>query len=444
MKNNDHEPNEPKQNIVETSKIYYEGLIYEQVYNSSTKETYFLKWDENQQKALRFDEIIQGNTKYIPIRDELLEKGAVILPSEPIDYGTVEDLELEIECYIKTWLDVSEEHLQKATWYVMLSWIVDKLQTIPYLRCLGDYGTGKTRYLDVIGGLTRTPMFVGGAVKSAPIYRIIDLWRGTAVFDEFTLGKSDEKEDIIQILNNGYERGKCVLRCDTNNIEKVRAFDSFGTKIISTRSTFDDKALESRCITEVMRSTVRHDIPSFLTSHFYEHRNILQNKLLMYRFKTLNSINIDESINIDFGNILPRIKQSMLPFTVLFQYDNERLHKFIEYAKQYNAKIIEENSTSLDGLIVNTFLQLKSDVQPYIISKDIGDKLVNEGYYKDLNPRLVGKRLKALGFESKPKKWDGKTVRDIFIDDDKLAILKQRYVLEMPENDQKQNQLEVT
>jgi len=428
MRSDDYEP---KQKIVETSKVIYEGNLYEQYYDPETKETGFVGLATDKKEILTHDCFEDFDVKYVPIRDELLEKGAVTLPTKPIEYGTTEDLEKEIESFIKAWLDVSEEYRQKATWYIMLSWIVDRLHTIPYLRALGDYGTGKTRFLDVIGGICYKPMYVGGAVKSAPIYRIIDLWRGTTIFDEFTLHKSDEKEDIIQILNNGYERGKCVLRCDTNNVEKVRAFDPFGAKILASRSGFDDKALESRCITEIMKSTGRNDIPCFLTEQFYEKRQELQNKLLMYRLRNLDKIKIDESINIDFGNILPRIKQSMMPFTVLFQYDNERLQSFIRYAKEYNKKIIEENATSLDGLIVNAFLQLKENSEPYISSNDIANKIVNDGHYKELNPRVVGKHLRSLGFESILKKTvSGKTIRNIIISDEKLAILKQRYVVE--------------
>jgi hypothetical protein len=97
-------------------------------------------------------------------------------------------------------------------------------------------------------------MYVGGAVRSAPIYRVIERWRGTAIFDEFALSKSDETTDIIQILNNGFQRGKPVLRCKDGDYNDVECFDSFGPKILATRKQFEDRALESRCITEMTSS----------------------------------------------------------------------------------------------------------------------------------------------------------------------------------------------
>lgn len=431
---------EKKKPIIPVSKYFYNNNLLEQVYDKKRKICYFLRWDSKNKETIIMDKIEEYGKIYLPIIDELLFKEVVILPSNAIDYGTEEELELEIESFIESWLDVSKEHLQKATWYVMLSWITDKLHTIPYLRALGDYGTGKTRYLDVIGGICYKPMFVGGSVNPAPIYRVIDKWRGTAIFDEFTLQKSDETEDIIQILNNGYQRGKPVLRC-TQGKFTVKAFDPFGAKILATRSTFYDKALESRCITEIMKMTPRRDVPVDLTEKFFKKREELQNKLLMYRFKNWDKIETDTLINIDFGNIMPRIKQSFAPFAVLFQYDKEKLRNFIIYTKGYNNKVIEENATSFDGQIFNAYIDLydkhKIEQQgledyhnPHITSTDIKNYLVDDGWSEDkIRASTIGRRLKSLGFETKAMKISGKTKKVLQIDDDLLQNLISRYVV---------------
>lgn len=426
--------------IKKTSKIYDGNDLLEQGYNLDENKTYYIRWDFEKEKHELQTHLEYDHIKYIPIKDDLLLKGAVLLPSEPKNYGDIEDLELEINAFIEAWLDISEEHRQKATWYIMLSWIIDNLHTIPYLRALGDYGTGKTRYLDVIGGLCYKPMFVGGSVRAAPIYRVIDLWRGTAIFDEFTLGKSDETEDIIQILNCGYQRGKPVLRCDGTNYDKVRAFDPFGAKILATRKEFYDKALESRCITEIMKTTPRKEVPRDFTKEFFKYRNELQNKLLMYRFKNLKEIDPDESVKIDFGNLLPRIQQSLTPFTVLFQYNEERLNNFIEYAKKYNNKIIEENATSFDGQIFNAFVDLLDEHNqeqqalddhhsPHITAKNIRECLINDGFKDTLKSSTIGRHLKTLGFDSNVMKIGGKTMRILNVKDDLFAMLKMKYVV---------------
>ncbi|MFX0182950.1 MAG: hypothetical protein ACFE95_07700 [Candidatus Hodarchaeota archaeon] len=421
---------------VMTSKLLHNGILYEQVYNPNNKITSFIGWNPKNNKLDQVDSLKVNGVEHLPIKDEGLAKKAILLPTNIMEFESVSALEQEIYKYIYKYVDISKEYRQKATWYIMLSWITDKINTIPYLRTLGDYGTGKTRYEDVIGGLCYKPMFMSGAVRSAPIYRIIDMWQGTTIFDEFTLHKSDQTEDIIKILNNGYQRGKPVIRCASDNYDNLRYFDPFGPKVISSRAPFTDKALESRCITEIMKETDRPDIPIELPSSFYEKREELRNKLLFYRFKTWDKINIDKTIDINFGTILPRIKQSFLPFTVLFQHDKNTLNNFIKQVKQHNSQIIDENSTTLDGIIVQTYIDLISMCEPYISAAMIRDNIVtNHGFYSNLKASTIGKHLKGLGFENKLSYIDKRTVRAVEIDDNRLIHLVQRYIPEINQKD---------
>jgi len=272
-------------------------------------------------------------------------------------------------------------------------------------------------------------MFVGGSVKSAPIFRTISTWRGTGVFDEFTLSKSDESEDIIKILNNGFQRGKPVLRCASENYDRVKYFDPFCPKIISNRTSFTDRALESRCITEIMKETDRTDIPTDLPQSFFDRRLELKNKLLMYRFKTWDKIDTDSTVNIDFGHIQPRVKQSFLPFTVLFQYDKNVLDGFIKEVQEYNNSLIEENSTNFDGIIVNCYLNQRKTCEPIITAQDLRNDMVSYHGFKDtLNVRTIGRHLKPLGFKSVSKTIDKKTYRRLEIEENRLKHLIYRYV----------------
>jgi len=418
-----------REKIIKCSKVFYGGVLYEQIYNPDTKKTQFLGLQNEQ--PLYMDYFQFGDEKWVPINDDILSKGAVILPSGIDEFGDVKTLEESINKHIYTYLDISDEHRQKATWYVRLSWTTDLINTIPYLRALGDYGTGKTRYLDTIGGICYKPMFVGGAVHAAPIYRVVDLWKGTAIFDEFTLSKSDETEDIVQILNNGYQRNKCVLRCKEGNNEVV-CFDPFGPKVLSTRKTFSDKALESRCITEIVKETSRDDIPIDLTDNFLKERSKLQNQLLLYRLRFWDKIKQDECVHVDFGNVLPRIKQTFLPFVVLFQHDQVTLNKFILTVREYNDKLVEENSDSTDSSIVKSYLELMKMCEGNVIitSSEIRNHMVNFHHFDEkLNARTVGRRLKPMGFKVESETLsDGKTYRIVSINEGLLKRLIYRYI----------------
>jgi len=422
-----------KYDVKKTSMIVIDDVLWEQV-RLDTGEFGYIGWNSKKHKLLEFKKSVSDKTqkiRYIPMNDGAVESDAVLLPSDAVDYVNEEGLENEIKEFIWKWLDVSDEYREKAAWYVMLTWITDNLNTVPYLRPIGDYGTGKTRFEDTVGGLCYKAMFFGGAASVAPIYRMMNTWKGTLVLDEFNLDRSDAKSDIIQILNNGYQRGKPIHRCNPNDVTKVDTFDPFGPKIMVTRMRFNDKALESRCLTEQMKETTRKDIPIDLTKEFFEGRNQLRNKLLMYRFKTWNKIDVEQSMFIDFGDIMPRIKQTFLPFTVLFYNDKDRLDGFVKYVQEYNQKIVEENASSFDGQLINSYVELLNNGSDDITVQDILDKtILNGGCKSNTNVRTVGKHLKVLGFnEPVIKKIDGKSVRVTNVSNHVLERIKRKYVV---------------
>ena len=76
-----------------------------------------------------------------------------------------------------------------------------------------------------------------------------------------------------------------VLRTMMNRQREFnpQAFQVFGPKIVATRSSYEDKGLESRFITEQMGGRrLRHDIPINLPATFTDEVRELRNKLRCY------------------------------------------------------------------------------------------------------------------------------------------------------------------
>jgi hypothetical protein len=166
---------------------------------------------------------------------------------------------------------------------VLLTWLYDTFNELPYSRLHDDYGSGKTRALLAIGSLCYKPFFASGASTISPIFHTLDAFRGTLIFDEADFRFSDEKAEIVKILNNGNVRGLPVLRTVMNHQREFnpRAFHVFGPKIVATRGSYDDKGLESRFLTEEMDSRqLRSDIPINLPESFKDEARELRNKLL--------------------------------------------------------------------------------------------------------------------------------------------------------------------
>ena len=216
--------------------------------------------------------------------------------------------------FIHRYVDFSASFENVATYYVLLTWLYDAFNELPYLRLRGDYGSGKTRALLTIGSLCYKGFFASGASTVSPIFHTLDAFRGTLIFDEADFRFSDEKAEIVKILNNGNVRGLPVLRTMMNRQREFnpQAFQVFGPKIVATRGSYDDRALESRFLTEEMGSRqLRSDIPINLPESFKEEARELRNKLLLYRFHRRYEVKLDESLADP--KIEPRLNQILLP-----------------------------------------------------------------------------------------------------------------------------------
>ena len=155
---------------------------------------------------------------------------------------------------------------------------------------------------------------------------------------------------------------------------------------------------------------------------YYSEALSIRNKLLLWRLNNWNKINPDECLNIELGDIEPRLKQTAYSIIVVIIQFPEVLKKFLTFLAQYQNTLIEERATSFDGQIVNIFLDIRQEKEK-ITSQDIAELL---GDIKKAGS--VGRRLKALGLKTTPKKVDKKTQRIIICDTDTIERLKRRYV----------------
>jgi len=413
----------PKKEIIETSFLEFDGKIAEQVWDNGIAK--FAIWDG---KNVSYeDEIKIGELTYVPINDDALVEGAVLLPSAAEEYEELDVLVRELTEHIHKYVDVSEKFEKFATWYILLTWIYDKLNTLTYLRALGDTGTGKSRFLDVVGGLCYKACVVSGSITPAPIYRMIRKWRGTIILDEADFRDSSEKHEVITILNCGFERNRPVIRCEKDHPDKLQFLPTYCPKIFASRRTFKDVALESRCLTEVMKQSERDDIPYLLPKKFYEEQKILRNKLLMFRFKNRDKINPEMAQDIDLGDVESRLKQAMASFAVLFGNVPALVTEFREFLEDYNKELIEERGRTFEGMVVSSIFKLLDDGNENITAKDVVNVLVSDYNLDKVTPQRIGKVFKSLGLKTELKRVDGISQRPLVLEDDILNVLKKRY-----------------
>ena len=315
--------------IPTVSRTLSTGEIVELVYDAKSRRTR-LAVSRNGECTLEDTVAIDESTKLVPYSadNNLIKHQVLVLPEKPDPFGSVPALISEIDAYIYRYVDLSENFRKIAAYYVLLTWVYDAFNELPYLRLRGDFGSGKSRALMVIGSLCYKAFFASGASTVSPIFHLLDSVRGTLIVDEADFRFSDEKADLVKILNNGNVRGFPVLRTVVTPKGEFnpRAFNVFSPKIIAMRYGFEDQALESRFITEEMgQRQLRDDIPLNLPDKQKEEALALRNKLLSYRFAYLPKIAVDASL-VD-ADLSPRANQILVPLLSII--DDERLQEEI-------------------------------------------------------------------------------------------------------------------
>lgn len=375
------------------STIVTEDALYEMIYDKVLNTTSFIKAGRNGQMEFFLEEAKINGRKFKPLPPNhmLVEKKVILFPSMAFPYENEEKLLNEIQTFIHKYLDVTEAFEPIATYYVLFTWLYDRFNEVPYLRAIGDFGTGKSRLLQVIGSVCYKPIFTGGATTTSPIFRIVDEVKGTLVIDEADFKYSDMSSEMIKILNMGYQKGSNVLRSEGKGTFEVKAYDVFCPKIVATRETFTDKALESRFLIEEMGSgNLRKDIPRTLNDEFYFESETLRNKLLMWRLK--NYFEPIEKREEVIDGIHPRLNQIVIPLLSIIK-DKKIREQLIKFIIKYNGELVAERGFSQESDIVFAILKLEHEIfDGFVTTKQITDEINKDidSSYDKLNPRKIG------------------------------------------------------
>lgn len=392
MINNIKNNNEQTKPILK-STIITEDALYEMIYDKVLNTTSFIKAGRNGQMEFFLEEAEINGRKFKPLPPShmLVEKKVILFPSMTLPYDSEELLLKEIQTFIHKYLDVTEAFEPIATYYVLFTWLYDRFNEVPYLRAIGDFGSGKSRLLQVVGSLCYKPIFTGGATTTSPIFRIVDEVKGTLIIDEADFKYSDMSSDMVKILNMGYQKGGNVLRSEGKGTFEVKAYQVFCPKIVATRETFSDKALESRFLIEEMGSgNLRKDIPRTLNDEFYFEAETLRNKLLMWRLK--NYFEPIEKYEEVIDGIHPRLNQIVIPLLSIIK-DKKIREQLITFIIKYNGELVAERGFSLESDIVFAILKLEHEIfDGCVTTKQITDEVNKniDNTYDKLNPKKVG------------------------------------------------------
>ncbi len=391
------------------SCILSNGAFVELLYDPNAHTTALAIWHGGQWAIERQVQTPEGE-RLVPFAPDnnLIKNEAVLLPSEPVEYGDEKHLLTDIRQFLHRYVDLSPTFETISSYYVLLTWLHDAFNELPYLRLRGDFGTGKTRTLLTLGSLCYKAFFASGASTVSPIFHTLDAFRGTLIFDEADFRFSDERAEIVKVLNNGNVRGIPLLRTMVNRQREFnpQAFQVFGPKIVATRGYYEDKGLESRFITEEMGGRLlRTNIPINLPPSFKEEARLLRNKLLLYRFHRRFETKLNESL-IDPA-IEPQLNQILLPLLSIVQDTGVR-DDLRSLAREMHTALVAERGLLAEAHIFEVLANLMDASERTVVSvAEIAVAVIEQygsEYERPITNRWVGgilrKRLNLHTYKS--------------------------------------------
>ncbi|TAL04089.1 MAG: hypothetical protein EPO08_02425 [Rhodospirillaceae bacterium] len=348
----------PARNTPTISRICGRTLA-ELVYDRETKKTGLVishtrsLWNIEQEFQIETGEML---VPYSP-NNNLIANECIVFPSKPEISGDKRELLADIQSFVHRYVDLSPLFEQIAVHYILLTWLHDAFSELGYLRLRGDYGTGKTRALTVLGSLCYKGFFASGASTVSPIFHVLDSMGGTLIFDEADLPFSDARAEMVKVFNNGTMPGMPVLRTMMNRHKEFnpQAFKVYGPKIIAMRGSFEDRALESRFLTEETGTRpLRDDVPLFLPPSMKAEALSLRNRLLHFRLCNFFDINTDATALIE--GIEPRLNQTAL--SLLSLVDDADVRSAIQAALvEENANTLSERRETLEGAVLASVVE---------------------------------------------------------------------------------------
>jgi hypothetical protein len=245
-----------------------------------------------------------------------------------------------------------------------------------------------------VGSFCYKPIFASGVSTVSPLSRILDSFRGTLIIDECDFRMSDERAEVVKILNNGNAKGFPVLWSEVVNKKEFdpRAYNVFGPKLVATRGYFNDRALESRFLTEEMgQSKLREDIPINLPSSYKVKALRIRNKLLLFWLRNVGKRKTVDSL-VD-KTIKPRLNQIFVPLLSIIE-DTHARDDLRELARRYNRETITDRGMDMDAQVLETIRDLyASSADGKVSVKEVASWFIDkhgEEYDRKITAKWIG------------------------------------------------------
>jgi hypothetical protein len=319
-----------------------------------------------------------------PTASEWVRYKALSLPSEP-DFSDVDGSGLfaGICSYLENWFAGDAPLLFVSTLYILLSWRVHMVHELPYLRVLGEPGTGKSRWLTAMSQVCYRATQPTVDITEASLFRLLkDAPDATLAIEEADR-RTAYDDPVNQVLRAGFERGRYVWRSDPVGVGQAhepQPFPCFGPKLLAATRQFRDDALESRIFSF---SLPLRELPPGISAHvrpvLMVEGSRLRNRLFAYhlltysqgasfasRMRTWEQQLREEHLE---GRAI-QIGTALLTLAEEIKFP-EALEACRSIVRAHSREITESRSESLDGAIFDTLNKLRGEGRTEVSLPDL-------------------------------------------------------------------------
>jgi len=305
-----------------------------------------------------------GGQVYFPQSGPFVTTGAILLPPLP-NFLNGEDSNLfdDLCCFVHSYWLGSANWIRVTVLYILMSWVIHCLEEVPYERLIGDLGTGKSRFCDVVQAIAYRAIRGASNITAGVLPRALTRYPdATLIVDEADIGR-DNGEELRLILRCGSSRRTPVLKCvpgSSNGHWEASSFFVFGPKILAVRKVTKDDALESRCITHSVGKTEQlGKVPVTLPPQFWDEAVALRARLMAFRIMNYGCVRefrqaiADTAEELLAGGLDSRTVQLGAPLLALSEMLNHSVasESCLRVLRHYDISVQLERGQGLDGLL---------------------------------------------------------------------------------------------
>ncbi len=385
------EESEKEKVTIYRSDLVSDHKIVEMIYSKASKKGEFLIYNSVTKKIKQVEKIENKKRIIIPdTRNKLVDYGVIKIPSGIEDYVHIKFLISEIRRFLDKYVYIEKMvDREIIISYILLTWVYDRFSAIPYLRALGEYGTGKSRLLKVLNVCYKSIYFASNA-SSAPIFRLIERFGGTLIIDEAELGsKSSRNSDIREVLRSGKDDEATIFRCNARTLDP-EPYKVYGPKILGSRQTYGDDALESRLITIRMTEAKSKKIPLILDKEEFKNDSEKIRKMLLdWRLKRFFKIDTEAYKKHRYEGISDRLNEMYAPIICIRSKNKKFLKTLMKRAVEKNKRLREDKAQSFPALIIEKIGNSLFRYNEYPLLSKIAE-IIKEETGKRYPPRFIG------------------------------------------------------